>query len=298
MKSAINKTFDTLTATLESRRAHLLTKAESKCNGHLKEVWAQKEQVHTMMVGLKSALGFTQRAIQCNDVEMLSLSAQAVFRLKQLEEAKWDPSVVGRVENTALHFTVGEHTAYLQKIGKLDECTEKGAQSLELTLQNLPQYIELGKKRDITISAHTKIHKLGFHLMPGSFEIKVSYGKSKKQVTLQAGQNLDGSWTFPFAATCGGPHSIIVTLKDSQTSTKKQYTFQTSVTGKPAVGARVRRGPDWDYADEDGGDGNVGTVITNNNAGDYCLTVKWESTSENDYRWGKSDSEHFDVEVV
>ena len=63
---------------------------------------------------------------------------------------------------------------------------------------------------------------------------------------------------------------------------------------------RVQRGPDWQWADQDGGAGNYGIVLnvrewkTNPNLG---VRVKWESNGvENTYRYGGENC--YDVILV
>mmetsp|Transcript_56342 Transcript_56342/g.182516 ORF Transcript_56342/g.182516 Transcript_56342/m.182516 type:complete len:177 (-) Transcript_56342:172-702(-) len=49
------------------------------------------------------------------------------------------------------------------------------------------------------------------------------------------------------------------------------------------VGARVRRGPDWKWGDQDGGQGNLGT-LTGESAGTCgCVWVRWDNGTANNY---------------
>ena len=57
------------------------------------------------------------------------------------------------------------------------------------------------------------------------------------------------------------------------------------------VGLRVVRGPDWKWEDQDGGEGNVGTVIGASSSTEYTtgkVTVVWDSglTHTGQYRCG------------
>ncbi len=54
-------------------------------------------------------------------------------------------------------------------------------------------------------------------------------------------------------------------------------------------GVRVVRGPDWRYGDQDGGEGNKGTVIESSELdrlGPKTVTVVWDSGVEAQYRNG------------
>ncbi|XP_071481553.1 E3 ubiquitin-protein ligase MIB2-like [Diadema antillarum] len=59
------------------------------------------------------------------------------------------------------------------------------------------------------------------------------------------------------------------------------------------VGSRVVRGPSWDYGDQDGGEGVVGTVVE---IGKGCFegwaVVQWDYGSRARYRIGRNDNEH------
>ena len=65
---------------------------------------------------------------------------------------------------------------------------------------------------------------------------------------------------------------------------------------KLTKGMRVRRGPDWKWDDQDGGAGNLGTVLGEGDD-DEWVRVEWDAPGahENSYRWG---SGKHDLEVV
>ena len=57
------------------------------------------------------------------------------------------------------------------------------------------------------------------------------------------------------------------------------------------VGVRVVRGPDWKWGDQDGGEGNAGTVIDTPDSdykhhGPRTVTVVWDSGIKAQYRAG------------
>lgn len=65
------------------------------------------------------------------------------------------------------------------------------------------------------------------------------------------------------------------------------------------VGLRVVRGPDWMWADQDGGEGNVGTIVHLGQDGslpDGTVLVYWDSGKQANYRAGHSGK--FDLRVV
>ena len=64
--------------------------------------------------------------------------------------------------------------------------------------------------------------------------------------------------------------------------------------------AKVKRGPDWQWGDQDGGDGGFGTVLRDGapvRARPWTWArVKWDSGEENDYRTGAEGK--YDLEYV
>uniref|UniRef100_A0A0L8H3V2 MIB/HERC2 domain-containing protein n=2 Tax=Octopus bimaculoides TaxID=37653 RepID=A0A0L8H3V2_OCTBM len=57
------------------------------------------------------------------------------------------------------------------------------------------------------------------------------------------------------------------------------------------VGLRVTRGPDWKWGNQDGGVGNIGTVIEIGKPGsatspDKTVVVQWDHGSRTNYRIG------------
>lgn len=60
------------------------------------------------------------------------------------------------------------------------------------------------------------------------------------------------------------------------------------------LGLQVRRGPDWRWGNQDGGDGQVGVIV--GLASSYWCHVRWPSGRENGYRIG--DSGKFDLQVA
>ena len=71
-----------------------------------------------------------------------------------------------------------------------------------------------------------------------------------------------------------------------------------AVAGKdmePALGVRVVRGPDWEWGDQDGGDGYVGTVAVLEEGGDQVI-IQWDMGKRCRYRCGEDGK--FDLRVL
>ena len=62
-------------------------------------------------------------------------------------------------------------------------------------------------------------------------------------------------------------------------------------------GSVVRRGRDWKYGDQDGGDGKTGVVINTYILASQQISVKWDESDETQrYRWGADGA--YDVTIV
>jgi len=62
------------------------------------------------------------------------------------------------------------------------------------------------------------------------------------------------------------------------------------------VGDKVRRGPDWCWKDQDGGNGEFGTVLSL--PVEDWVQVKWDAVvGDNNYKWNKS-KDVFEIEVI
>lgn len=59
------------------------------------------------------------------------------------------------------------------------------------------------------------------------------------------------------------------------------------------VGVRVVRGPDWEWGDQDGGEGHVGTVVEvgepSVSDGGRAVVVQWDCAERCKYRCGLED---------
>lgn len=62
-------------------------------------------------------------------------------------------------------------------------------------------------------------------------------------------------------------------------------------------GLRVQRGPDWAYDDQDGGAGNLGTLIRLLSPARWCR-VRWDNGSEGNYRIGEYGNSDLALAVV
>ena len=310
LQTAINKTFDSFVATLEARRSQLLKEAEGQSNIDLKEMWAQKEFVEATVAGLGSALTFADRTLSCSrDVELLSMSTQATRRLKELKGHKWDKDAIRSIDVAELNFVhvQSSPTAYLAaELGQLEEegfDVDSAHAEFEFVIKKNLSVCQLGSRTDLVVVG--RIYKeQDYNLKPDDITITIVYGKSKKRKSIEVQSRTQQNRSkqtvpcvVPFTATCGGKHSITVLLKRGAMTKlrtvekKKTFEFTTTVRGRPAVGAKVCRGPDWKYNDHD-----TATGVVENCEDVNKIIVKWDNGNHFRYNWGEEVG--YDVELV
>ena len=64
---------------------------------------------------------------------------------------------------------------------------------------------------------------------------------------------------------------------------------------KPVLGLRVVRGPDWEWGDQDGGEGYVGTVVGLEGGGG-AVVVQWDTGQRCRYRCGEQGK--YDLRIL
>ena len=62
------------------------------------------------------------------------------------------------------------------------------------------------------------------------------------------------------------------------------------------LGLRVVRGPDWEWGDQDGGEGHVGTAVEDEISLNKSVVVQWDCGDRCRYRCGHGDK--YDLRVL
>ena len=73
---------------------------------------------------------------------------------------------------------------------------------------------------------------------------------------------------------------------EDQAELERRMELRRAAASSFSAGARVRRGPDWKWGDQDGGAGNAGTITEVDSDG--WVRVKWDKGSSNKYRTEKA----------
>ena len=246
LQAAINKAIDANIALLEQRRKALFEEVKEKHDTDMKKVWSQKDQVERIILGLKSALKFSGRVRQCSsNPEALGLASQACSRMNELKTQKWAPDEMTRIKQNGLEFSHPMLSNHFTKFGFVKPTYQPKV------FIDIPPEVELGKPVTITI-AERDTHDLEVWSTNLSMELTISYGKSKKSITLDSHPTSDGKREATFTPTCGGQHVITANPATGSFRSLRPYGTATfTVTGMPPVGSRVVRGPDYYDNDED-----------------------------------------------
>ena len=124
-----------------------------------------------------------------------------------------------------------------------------------------------------------------------SIPLRASYGlipPYSSLPTLSSNSKVSSKLSPPSTSSSG------LTLPISSTSATSNYR-------KPIIiGARVKRGPDWNhlaYDNQDGGVGNFGTVVGRSIIRNHDFVVRWDGkTTTYNYRWGSENK--YELELV
>ena len=257
-QAAINEAIDANIALLEQRRKALFEEVKEKHDTDMKKVWSQKDKVERVILGLKSALKFSGRVRLCTiNPEALSLASQAYSRLNELQKQTWTPDEMTCIKQNGLEFSHPMLSHHFNKFGFVKPTYEP-----KVFIDILPE-VELGKPVTMTI-AERDTHDLKVWSTNLSIEVTITYGKSKKSITLDPHPTSDGKWEATFTPMCGGQHVITAanpapgyfrSLRPYGTgsfrSLRPYGTATFTVTGMPPIGSRVVRGPDYYDNDED-----------------------------------------------
>ena len=302
-ESAINEAFDTQIAILENRRAEILEEAEEMQVSTQKGVWAQKEYLDVTVARIEGVLNFSDRVLTCSDdSKLLGMASQAIRRFQELETLSWDSSEMEMAEISDIMFAADDMTQSLEAFGRVTVVEEPR----ELVVTSIPTTLALGEKCIITVSVQTAGSDRGVRYTSSSLHATVANGKCKKENELsEPKQQLDGTWSLQFAAVCGGKNYITVKAV-GQDESQLCGSVSVEVTGVPPIGAKVTRGPDWQYSElEDVSDFgiiqkhyNPSRRVQYQRTGHlyaFSLLISW-GNRDLSFRW--RDSKFYDVQLL
>ena len=282
LKEEINKSFDSLIAAIEARRAALVEEVEAASVKDLKEIWAQKEVVETSITASRGALALATRSLQCtNDLELLLLGAQVSKRLKELSGKNWDPTSLAATEISSKEFSLNIPSG-IEELGQIKVSTSRCSITMGETFI-------LGEP--ITFLCRTSKHKK-LNLQP---KFRVLHGRSKVDIPnppVVVPDQTKGAFSVTFTPVVSGEHVVVVEGKTKDWEKRSIIT----VTGEPSIGARVQRGPDWGYGNYDGGKGKKGTIAEESDEEGFDFVVLWDVPDKMYYHmWGCGKNYEFQL---
>ena len=302
-ESAINEAFNAHISVLENRRAEILKEAEDLQVSTRKDVWAQKEYLDVTAARIEGVLNFSERVLTCSDdSKLLGMASQAIRRFQELETLSWDSSEMEVAEKNDIVFTADDMTQSLKTFGQVTVIEEPR----ELVLTGMPPTLALGEKCILTISVRSTGTDRGVRYTSTSLHATVVNGRRRKRSELsEPKQQLNGTWSLEFAAVCGGKNCITVKAV-GQDGSQLHASVSVEVTGMPPIGAKVTRGPDWQYPElEDVSD--FGIIRKHCNPSEnlryqrtktYYLNSLLISWGNNTFSFRWRDSKLYDVQLL
>ena len=252
---------------IDAEEAKALEAADAILHSRQIVIKAEEDSVAISLAKVSSNLSFMQRLLKSgSDVEIASAGAQAVERSKQMSKLK--------MEATEIKFP-------------FFQCNASQSCNIDLVkrIVNGVENIALGPNTLHIIGSDPSIKpvvsKLALTRSNGTPE-NVNF-------TMCLVKNTTTEWNMDFVLCAAGS----VELQLAVGTAKFHETVQ--VVDKMCVGARVCRGPDWRWKDQDGhGTGTVVTVPQYTSEG--WIIVKWDNGQRKNYRWTADNS--FDVVIV
>ena len=267
VEADINAACDEYIAKVQSMKEELLKQVESKFTEDNKTIWATKDHLELMLSQVDSCQAFSERyQKQGSKGQMLSLTNQLIHRLKELHSVDVDMSTLFNVVTTHTEFKKSSLASFGSLATDNKEVCTKGKLQKSTTT--------LGKKTNLVYVLNQPLAQL--------VEWKCKYGRNNnltscchvvvtgdKQLEIQFTPHVPGDYCFQLI-----PTGTLIKVQE----------FTISVN---CIGARVKRGRDWHYDNEDGGAGNLGTIVCPSKSSEFDFRVKWDVTNkECDYYYG------------
>ena len=244
---------------INAEQAKALEVADAILHSRQKEIKAEEDSVALSLAKVSSNLSFMQRLLKSgSDVEIASAGAQALERSKQISELN--------KKVTIIKFPSVKWFAKQTCNISIDAAEVNGMEIIALGSNTV---------HIIFASVQPVVRKLVFTPVNGApWDVKHTISPSKHM-----------GWKINFVVYKMGSIELKLTVG------ALEFHETVKVVDKMCVGARVRRGPDWKWDDQD--EHGLGTVIAQDSKG--WITVKWDNGKENNYRWTAEKS--FDVVV-
>ena len=285
-------------------KEELLKQVESKFTEDSKIIWATKDHLEVMIAQIKTTQAFSKRYQKQNKGQMLSLLNQLIYSLTELYNKDVDVSIIFDSSTPRTLFKKSP-SKFLTSLGSLTIAKADIEALTQGTLQKA--VVKIGVRNTLNYILNNPLANLV------KWECKCNCGgigvncsitvASDNQVTVEFTPKQAGKYNFQlvaigfsitavqmFSLTVASSYlpSKITSNVPSTVQSRKVATYKTGLC--VFIGDRVKRGADWRYFDEDGGAGNLGTVVGFYSGNEYDVTVKWDIREvQQYYRCGSQD---------
>ena len=308
LETEINAACNEYITQIQTMKEELLKQVESKFTEDSKTIWATKDHLEVTLSQAESCQAFSKRYQKQSKGQMFSLLNQLLHCLTELDNKDVDVSVILdsstprtlfnkshlKLKSLGTFTTVNKETLTQ---GALQKTTTKmGVKNtliyiLNQPLANLVKWKCICRRNKLTLPCNV--------IVAGDNQLEVEFtpmqsGKYNFQLRLM-GSSMLSVQTFSVDVADRHYMSSLVT-NNLQTPVHIGGMALTNLDFY--VGDRVKRGPDWCYGNEDGGAGNLGTIVDSCEIGiGYDVVVKWDVTgNEEEYRCGNEGK--YDLELA
>ena len=292
-KADINETFDSYITALKQRRDELLARSEENCDAKLKALWSEKDDLERTIAKFTTTLGFMEHSQKCkNDGEFLSLASQVLLHLKELEHSS---TTVAEIESSYLHFRKALEPNLFQSACGLEEVKNSPC---VIQWKEFPKEVSLGTEHKgvVCITRDNGYSPAILHCKPSiAIHHRQAATCNVADVNITQSTTLPGAWDVTFTPYCGGIHTCKVSV-----GSKRSLSTSFDVTGAPATGSRVMRGPSWNYVEshtygKDGSD--FGIVHHGSQLQDKKIIIVWQDGKKFTYQWDHVDG-RYDIQLL
>ena len=277
LEAKINAASEEYIRKIQSMKDDLLKQVESTFTTDSKTIWATKNDLQIILSQVESCQAFSTRyqklSNDVTEISQLSLLNQLLHQLSELDSADVDLSAI-------LHTST-----FRTKI-------KKPSQNLKIVQFSISEYsgklekakVKLGQKSTLVYLLNEPLAQVG------KWECK--YGPKKKLTsTCKVVAANDKRLNIEFTPTLPLKYSFQLTSVGTLRTNVPKFSISLD-----CIGARVKRGPDWVYNDQDGGPGNLGTVVGPCEDKGFDFWVIWDITKEQyGYRWGTNGKYELEV---
>ena len=319
LEAEINAVCNEYITKIHAMKEELLKQVESKFTEDSKTIWATKDHLEVMIAQVKTSHAFSKRYQKQSKGQMLSLLNQLIHSLIELDSKDIDVSVIFDSSTPRIIFKKSPSNV-LTRLGTLTLARINKDTLTEGTLQKT--IVKTGVKNTLIYILNNPLANLvkweckcWFNNLSFPCPVTVS---SDNQLEVQFTPTQAGKYNFqliPTGSSILGVKTFSITVASRSRGAKipskvtsdvpstahidrKVATYETGLIVR--VGDQVKRGPDWRYFDEDGGAGNIGTVVSICGIGneyDAYVTVEWDFIGvQQRYRCGSQGK--YDLELV